>query len=187
MSRPGGSRRKIRAVRSARKPASPPQSAMARAALSVVFDQGRDDELMGLRTHIAALTAAHSADRWSTLCRAGLRFCAGLDLFHSETAVRCLIPDFIIDEGWCVAEGVTGRFNCAPGRLNFNMNSHGRPLHIESLLVNRIAGDLMRGVWHPLPHYLRSIAECGIYSPSEGLFYQGSAPPRAAEEYNRWE
>jgi len=57
-------------------------------------------------------------------------------------------------------------------------------MHIESLLVNKVAGDLHMGRWHPLQHYLDYIAGCGIYSP--GLFYQGSAPPRAAEEYNRW-
>ena len=160
---------------------------MARAALSVVFDQGRDAEITALRARIAELTAERSATRWAALCRAGMRLCAGLDLFHCEIAVRCLVADFINEEGWCVAEGVTGRFNPAPGRLNFNVNSHGMPLHIESLLVNRLAGDLMGGVWHPLQHYLRLIAECGIYSPSEGLFYQGSAPPRAAEEYDVWE
>ena len=59
-------------------------------------------------------------------------------------------------------------------------------MHIESLLVNKVAVDLLHGRWHPLQHYLDYIAGCGIYSPSEGLFYQGSAPPRAAEEYNRW-
>ena len=160
---------------------------MARAALSVVFNQGRDEELAALRARVAELTAERSAERWNTLCRAGVGLCTGLDLFHCEIAVRCLVADFIMEEQWCVAEGVTGRFNPAPGRLNFNVNSHGMPLHIESLLVNKLTGDLLYGRWHPLQHYLRLIAECGIYSPSEGLFYQGSAPPRAAEEYNVWE
>ena len=59
-------------------------------------------------------------------------------------------------------------------------------LHIESLLVNRLAFDLKVGVWHGPPHSFRLIEECGLYSPGEGLFYQGSAPPRAAEEYNVW-
>ena len=167
-----------------------PQFDMARAALSVVFDQGRDDELTALRTHIDTLAAERSADRWNTLCRAGVRCCASMfcaGQFRRAAAVRSLVADFIIEEGWCVAEGITGRFNCAPGRLNFHVDSHGRSLHIESLLVNRLMCDLMDGVWHPLPHYLRYIAECGIYTPSEGMFYQGSAPPRAAEEYKHWE
>ena len=163
---------------------------MARAALAVVFNQDRDDELAALRARVAELTAERSATRWATLCRAGVRLCAGLDLFHCEIAVRHLVADFIVEEKWCVAEGVIAegdRFNPAPGRLNFNVNSHGVPLHIEGLLVNRLAGDLMDGEWHPLQHYLRLTAECGVYRPSEGLFYQGSAPPRAAEEYCAWE
>ena len=156
---------------------------MARAALSVVFDQGRDAEITGLRARIAELTAARSAERWGTLCRAGVLLCANLDHIQGQSAVRCLIADFISEEGWCVAEGVTGRFYCPAGRLNFNMDAEGRLMHIESLLVNKVAGDLHMGRWHPLQHYLDYIAGCG-YSP--GLFYQGSAPPRAAEEYNRW-
>ena len=154
---------------------------MARAALSVVFNQGRDEELAALRVRVAELTAERSAEHWNNLCRAGVR------LGGCQDVVRCLVADFVMQEGWCVAEGVTGRFNTAPGRLNFNVNSHGRSLHIESLLVNRLMRDLRDGVWHPLRHYLRLIEECGIYSPSEGLFYQGSAPPRAAEEYDVWE
>ena len=156
---------------------------MARAALSVVFNQGRDEELAALRARIAELTAERSATRWAALCRAGVKLCADLDHIRGQSAVRCLIADFVVEEGWCVAEGVTGRFYCPAGRLNFNVNSHGMPLHIESLLVNKLAGDLHMGRWHPLQHYLDYIAGCGIYSP--GLFYQGAAPPRAAE-YNRW-
>jgi hypothetical protein len=157
---------------------------MARAALSVVFDQGRDAEITALRARIAELTAERSATRWAALCRAGVLLCANLDHIQGQSAVRCLIADFISEEGWCVAEGVTGRFYCPAGRLNFNMDAEGRLMHIESLLVNKVAGDLHMGRWHPLQHYLDYIAGCGIYSP--GLFYQGTAPPRAADEYNRW-
>ena len=39
------------------------------------------------------------------------------------------------------------------------MNSHGVPLHIESLLVNRLTGDLLMGVRHGLSHYFRLIEE----------------------------
>jgi hypothetical protein len=157
---------------------------MARAALSVVFNQGRDEELAALRARVAELTAERSATRWAALCRAGVHLCAGLDHIRGQFAVRCLIADFVVEEGWCVAEGVTGRFYCPAGRLNFNMDAEGRLMHIESLLVNKVAVDLLHGRWHPLQHYLDYIAGCGIYSA--GLFYQGSAPPRAAEEYNRW-
>jgi hypothetical protein len=156
---------------------------MARAALSVVFDQGRDDELVALRARIDAL----KAEQWDVICRGLLRFRADFDDSYAfQYVVRSMIADYVIEEGWCLAEGVTGRFNTSPGRLNFHVDSHGHPLHIESLLANRLTVDLMRGTWHPLRHYLRYIAECGTYTPSEGMFYQGSAPPRAAEEYNRW-
>ena len=79
---------------------------MARAALSVVFQQGRDDELAELRRRVAEVAAERSATRWATLCRAGLRLCAGRDLFQCEIAVRNLVADFIVEEKWCVAEGV---------------------------------------------------------------------------------
>ena len=152
---------------------------MERTALAVVFNQGRDEELAALRARVAELTA----ERWDVLCRAGVRLC---ELGADESIIRCLVADFIMQEGWCLAEGVTGRFDASPGRLNFNANSRGMPLHIESLLVNRLTGDLRQGVWHGLSHYFRLIERCGLYSPGEGLFYQGSAPPRAAEDYNVW-
>ena len=167
-----------------------PLPAMARAALSVVYAHERDGELAELRRRVGEVAAERSAARWATLCRAGVRLCANLDMFHSEITVRRLVADYIAEEKWCVAEGVVSegdRFNPAPGRLNFNVNVHDVPLHIEGLLVNHIAGDFMDGEWHPLQHYLKLTAECGVYRPSEGLFYQGSAPPRAAEEYSVWE
>jgi hypothetical protein len=156
---------------------------MARAALSVVFDHGRDAELSALRSRIAALEAARSAERWGALCRAGVLLSRLPERFD---AIRSLIAEFIVEERWCVAEGVTGPFYCPPGRLNFHYNAIRSPLHIEAYLVNLLADDLADGVWYSLSTYLNHIAGLGIYTPSENMFYQGDAPPRGVDAYNLW-
>ena len=69
---------------------------MERAALAVVFNQGRDEELAALRARVADLTA----ERWDILCRAGVRLCAGV---ADQRIVRCLVADFVMQEKRCLA------------------------------------------------------------------------------------
>ena len=100
-------------------------SAMARAALSVVFNQGRDDEVAELRRRLAQLEqdAAGESERslarsWEALCQ------AGISLQVQGAQVRSLVERFIGRTRWGVAPGVqyADGTPVPPGPFNFQSN-----------------------------------------------------------------
>ena len=150
---------------------------MARAALEVVHQHLRDDEVAALRTQA-----------WRALCQAGLRLCRGRPMEECRGIVRDLIAYYLRDEQWGVAEGVRKDDEEVPaGLLNFNRNADGEFLHIESMLMDRIAHDLRHAYWRPLKQYFEVVQDSGPYRPAHGvMFRRGPAPVRAAEEFNVW-
>ena len=137
---------------------------MARASLSVVFDQGRDYEVTELRRRIAQLERVAAgeyerrmADSWETLCRAGIRL--------RGVQVRALVEDFFERTRWGVAHGVqyADGTPVPPGPFNFAPNRNGEFLHLESVLIGYIENDFQTHNWRPLPEYLQLVQESGFF------------------------
>jgi hypothetical protein len=156
---------------------------MARAALSVVFSHGRDDELAGLRRRVAQLEEERGAACWATLCQAGLSFRA------SDSMTRSLIKVFISTERWGVAPGVqyADGLSVPPGPLNFAADRYGDFLHLESVLVGYITADFQTGNWRSLPEYMQLVQESGFFRRRPGGLFERfpvTAPPRMYHVFN---
>ena len=159
---------------------------MARAALSVVFDHGRDQELSDLRRRVAQLerNAAGEyqrrlADSWEALCRAGIRL---------QGDVRALMEDFIERTRWGVADGVqyADGTPVPPGPFNFGADGNGAYLHLESVLLDYIEGDFEERRWRPFTDYLQMMEDSELFMPRPGgLFdrFHVTALPRCWEEF----
>ena len=156
---------------------------MERAALAVVYDHGRDDELRELRRllllrnqEIADLRqnqamleqrAANTLNQreeaaWEALCQAGIRM-GGRD-------IRQLVEIHITRSCWGITEGVIDANNArvAPGPFNFAPNERGEWLLPELTLLTILSDDFRTRNWSPFPQYLRLLSESGIFQPREG-------------------
>jgi hypothetical protein len=156
---------------------------MARAALSLVFAQGRDAEIAELRRRISQLeqdAAGESARTWEALCQAGISLRGG----H----VRGLVAVFIYGTRWGVAPGVqyADGSPIPPGPFNFASNVHGDFLHLETVLLNYMEDDFLTGNWRSLPEYLQLLAESGLFRMRPGLFqrFPMTALPREYDDFH---
>ena len=161
---------------------------MARAALSVVFDQGRDAEIAELRRRLAQLEqdAAGEYERslartWEALCQAGISLRGG--------QVRWLVAAFIGRTCWGVAPGVqyADGTPVPPGPFNFASDDHGDFLHLESVLLGYMEDDFLAGNWRSLPEYLQLVQESGLFRLRPGGLFERfhvTAPPRLYDVFN---
>ena len=160
---------------------------MARAALSVVFNQGRDDEVAELRRRLAQLeqdaageSARRMADCWETLCQAGISL--------QGAQVRSLVERFIERTRWGVAPGVqyADGTPVPPGPFNLASNRNGDFLHLESVLIGYMEDDFLTGNWRPLPEYLQLVQESGFFRLRPGGLFERfhvTAAPRLYDEF----
>ena len=175
--------------------------ATARAALSVIYDHGRDDEVRELRALLAQrnqeiadlrarqemlerLTVTNNLERaeanWEMLCQAGIRM-GGRD-------IRPLVETHITRSCWGIAEGVldANGSRVVPGRFNFAPNEHAEFLLPETTLIRLLQDDFQTRNWRPLTEYLQLLSESGIFQPREGGHFQRyhlTRLPRLYEEY----
>ena len=159
---------------------------MSRAALSVVFNQGRDEEMAELRRRVAHLERRAAGedqrrleDAWETLCRAGIRL---------QGDVRALVQDFIERMGWGVADGVQYADGAPvpPGPFNFGANGNGEYLHLESVLLDYIEDDFQERKWRPFQDYVQMLADSELLAPHPGALFKRfhvTALPRCYEEF----
>ena len=175
--------------------------ATTRAALSVVYDHSRDDEIRELRRlllqrnqEIATLrerqgileqlAAGYRRERmearWEALCEAGIRM-GGFDTRH-------LVETHFARTCWGIAEGVYDAHGVlvAPGPFNFAPNEQATFLLPEATLIRIIQDDFHNRNWRPLSQYLQQLSESGIFRPREGGHFQQfhlTRMPRLSDEY----
>ena len=174
---------------------------MERAALSIIFNQGRDDEVAELPRRLAQrdqevaelrrrqemlerLTAdqyhQRLGDTWESLCQAGIRL--------RRMQVRALVERFIARSRWGVAYGVRDANGTpvTPGPFNFAPNQRGEHLHLETVLLGFMQSDFQAHMWRPLMEYLQLLRESGLLQPrAEGHFerFHVTRLPRLHNEY----
>ena len=174
---------------------------MERAALAVVYDHGRDDELRELRRLLVQrnqeiadlrdrqrmleqLVATSTRERdeacWEALCQAGIRM-GGFDVRH-------LVELYITRSHWGIVEGVyaANGSRVVPGPFNFAPNVNAEFLVPETTLIRLLQNDFQNRTWRPLPQYLQMLSESGIFQPREGGHFQRhflAITPRLFEEY----
>ena len=125
---------------------------MARAALSIVFSQGRDDELAALRARVAELERSLESICWFDRMRQAVCECEGSNNYEFVLdKVRELFTWPIEQQHWGVREGVTG---VTPGLLNFH-DGGALERTVMTLLVAAVENDEVR----PVEYYMRQVEE----------------------------
>ena len=124
---------------------SPFLAAMARAALSVVFSQERDEEIAALRARMVEMQRQHENDLLQVRWQERLEHIAGRNLYYEEIEeliMRYCVP-LIEQAGWGLAAPVVALWSCrvdrvfSAGRLNFQTRGMVEE-HIIMELVRRI-------------------------------------------------
>ena len=100
---------------------------MARAALSVVFSQERDEEIAALRARMVEMQRQHENELLQVRWQERLEHIAGRNLYYEEIeelTMRYFVP-LIEQAGWGLAAPVVALWSCrvdrvfSAGRLNF--------------------------------------------------------------------
>ena len=124
---------------------------MARAALSIVFSQGRDDELAGLRARVAELERSLEYICWFDRMRQAVSECEGSNNYEFVLdKVRELFTWPIEQQHWGVREGA----GVAPGLLNFH-DGDALERTVMALIVIAVENDEMR----PVEYFMRQVEE----------------------------
>ena len=135
---------------------------MARAALSIVFSQGRDDELAGLRARVAELERSLEYICWFDRMRQAVSECEGSNNYEFVLdKVRELFTWPIEQQHWGVREGVAG---VAPGLLNFH-DGDALERTVMTLLVAAVVNE---EEVRPVEYYMRQVEE-GLSLPRGSL------------------
>ena len=125
---------------------------MARAALSVVFSQGRDDEVTALRARVAELERSIEYICWFDRMRQAVSECEGSNSYVFMLNKVCELLAWPIEQQhWGVREGVVG---VAPGLLNFH-HEYALEHTVMELLVDAVQDDNLR----PVEYYMRRVEE----------------------------
>ena len=118
---------------------------MARAALSVVFSQERDEEIAALRARMVEMQRQHENELLQVRWQERLEHIAGRNLYYEEIeelTMRYFVP-LIEQAGWGLAAPVVALWSCrvdrvfSAGRLNFQFRG-GVEEAIITELVERL-------------------------------------------------
>ena len=124
---------------------------MARAALSIVFSQGRDDELAALRARVAELERSLEHICWFDRMRQAVSECEGSNNYEFVLNKVCELFTWPIEQQrWGVREGVAA----APGLLNFH-RGYAVERTVMALIVIAVENDEMR----PVEYFMRQVEE----------------------------
>ena len=125
---------------------------MARAALTVVFSQGRDDELTGLRARVAELERSLEHICWFDRMRQAVSECEGSNNYEFVLDKVCELFTWPIEQQhWGVREGLAG---VAPGLLNFH-DGDALERTVMTLLVAAVVNDEAA----PVEYLMRQVEE----------------------------
>ena len=124
---------------------------MARAALSIVFSQGRDDELAALRARVAELERSLEHICWFDRMRQAVSECEGSNNYEFVLNKVCELFTWPIEQQrWGVREGLA----VAPGLLNFH-DGDALERTVMTLLVAAVVNDEVR----PIEYYMRQVEQ----------------------------
>ena len=127
---------------------------MARAALSVVFSQGRDDELAALRARVAELERSMECICWFDRMRQAVCECEGSNNYEFMLNKVCELFTWPIEQQrWGVREGVAPGL-VAPGLVNFH-REYAFERTVMALLVDAVENDEVR----PVECYMRQVEQ----------------------------
>ena len=134
---------------------------MARAALSVVYSQGRDDELAALRARVAELERSREDLCWFDRLQQVKFEC---DYVTSYECVMDHVYDLLVwpieQQRWglreyVVADGV----GYAPGRLSFNRDEHDVGYDLEHTVMVLLADAVQNDGLESIEYYMREAEE----------------------------
>ena len=125
---------------------------MARAALSIVFSQGRDDELAALHARVAELERSLEYICWFDRMRQAVSECEGSNNYEFMLNKVCELFTWPIEQQrWGVREGVAG---VAPGLMNFH-RGYALERTVMALIVIAVENDEVR----PVEYCMRQVEE----------------------------
>ena len=121
---------------------------MARAALSVVFSQERDEEIAALRARMVEMQRQHENELLQVRWQERLEHIAGRNLYYEEIeelTMRYFVP-LIEQAGWGLAAPVVALWSCrvdrvfSAGRLNFQFRGG-----VEEVIITELVERLRIG------------------------------------------
>ena len=126
---------------------------MARAALSIVFSQGRDDELAALHARVAELERSLEYICWFDRMRQAVSECEGSNNDEFMLNKVCELFTWPIEQQrWGVREGVAA---APPGLLNFH-RGYAVERTVMTLLVAAVVNE---EEVRPVEYYMRQVEE----------------------------
>ena len=131
---------------------------MARAALSVVFSQGRDDELAALRARVAELERSREDLCWLDRVQQVKDVCEHITNHESILDhVYELLVWPIEQQRWGIREYVVAMDDIGydPGRLSFNRDEHDFGYDLERTVIELLA-ESVHAV-QSIEHYMRAV------------------------------
>ena len=134
--------------------------AMARAALSVVFSQGRDDELAALRARVAELERSREDLCWQDRVQRVKDVCEHITNRESILDhVYELLAWPIQQQHWGIREDVVAMdgIGYESGRLNFNRDEHDFGYALERTVMEVLAGAAMDESTQSIERYMRDV------------------------------
>ena len=134
---------------------------MARAALSVVFSQGRDDELAALRARVAELERSREDLCWFDRLQQVKFEC---DHVTSYDCVMDHVYDLLVwpieQQRWGLREYVfADGVGYAPGRLSFNRDEHDFGYDLERTVIVLLADAVQNDELESIEYYMREAEE----------------------------
>ena len=134
---------------------------MARAALSVVYSQGRDDEMSALRARVAELERSREELCWFDRLQQVKFEC------DHVTSYECVL-DYVYDllvwpieqQRWGLREYVfADGVGYAPGRLSFNRDEHDVGYDLERTVTVLLADAIQNDELEHIEYYMREAEE----------------------------
>ena len=134
--------------------------AMARAALSVVFSQGRDDELAALRARVAELERSREDLCWQDRVQQVKHVCEHITNRESILDhVYELLAWPIEQQRWGIREDVVAMdgIGYESGRLSFNRYEDDFGYDLERTVMEVLADAVMNGSLQSVKRYMRDV------------------------------
>ena len=134
---------------------------MARAALSVVYSQGRDDELAALRARVAELERFREDLCWLDRLQQCKFEC---DYATSYESILDMVYDLLAwpieKQRWGLREYVfADGLVYAPGRLSFNRDEHDVGYDLERTVMVLLADAVQNDGLESIEYYMREAEE----------------------------
>ena len=134
---------------------------MARAALSVVFSQGRDDEMSALRARVAELENSREDLCWFDRMQQVQFEC---DAATSYESILDKVYDLLVwpigKQRWGLREYVfADGLGYALGRLSFNRDEHDFGYDLERTVMVLLADAVQNYELEPIEYYMREAEE----------------------------